>query len=78
MRANQATTPGPYVGALRLFAPGAGNPSVSCYAEALETQWRAAAFSTCGIHGVPSGHSDYLGEALTQFLSEPIPEEASR
>ncbi|MBW6154835.1 hypothetical protein KZ844_35120, partial [Pseudomonas aeruginosa] len=48
------------------------------YAEALETQWRAAALGACGIHEVPGGHFDCLGEALAQSLSKPMPEEASR
>ncbi len=78
VRASQAEAPEPYVGALRLFVPDAGNPLVPRYAEALETQWRAAALGACGIHEVPGGHFDCLGEALAQFLSKPMPEEASR
>ncbi|WP_048305300.1 thioesterase domain-containing protein, partial [Pseudomonas aeruginosa] len=78
VRASQAAAPEPYVGALRLFVPDAGNPLVPCYAEALETQWRAAALGACGIHEVPGGHFDCLGEALAQSLSKPMPEEASR
>ncbi|EPK1624993.1 thioesterase domain-containing protein, partial [Pseudomonas aeruginosa] len=78
VRASQAAAPEPYVGALRLFVPDAGNPLVPRYAEALETQWRAAALGACGIHEVPGGHFDCLGEALAQFLSKPMPEEASR
>ncbi|MDV7784493.1 thioesterase domain-containing protein, partial [Pseudomonas aeruginosa] len=78
VRASQAEAPEPYVGALRLFVPDAGNPLVPRYAEALETQWRAAALGACGIHEVPGGHFDCLGEAMAQFLSKPMPEEASR
>ncbi|QDR36866.1 non-ribosomal peptide synthetase, partial [Pseudomonas aeruginosa] len=78
VRASQAEAPEPYVGALRLFVPDAGNPLVPRYAEALETQWRAAALGACGIHEVPGGHFDCLGEALAQSLSKPMPEEASR
>ncbi|ENU4135312.1 TPA: pyochelin non-ribosomal peptide synthetase PchF [Pseudomonas aeruginosa] len=78
VRASQAEAPEPYVGALRLFVPDAGNPLVPRYAEALETQWRAAALGACGIHEVPGGHFDCLGEALAQFLSKPMPKEASR
>ncbi|MEC5981652.1 pyochelin non-ribosomal peptide synthetase PchF [Pseudomonas aeruginosa] len=78
VRASQAAAPEPYVGALRLFVPDAGNPLVPRYAEALETQWRAAALGACGIHEVPGGHFDCLGEALAQSLSKPMPEEASR
>ncbi|MFP9006714.1 pyochelin synthetase, partial [Pseudomonas aeruginosa] len=62
----------------RPFLPDAGNPLVPRYAEALETQWRAAALGACGIHEVPGGHFDCLGEALAQSLSKPMPEEASR
>ncbi|MBF3364289.1 pyochelin synthetase, partial [Pseudomonas aeruginosa] len=47
-------------------------------AEARATQGRAAALGACGIHEVPGGHFDCLGEALAQFLSKPMPEEASR
>ncbi len=78
VRASQAAAPEPYVGALRLFVPDAGNPLVPRYAEALETQWRAAALGACGIHEVPGGHFDCLGEALAQSLSKPMPEEASQ
>lgn len=78
VRASQAAAPEPYVGALRLFVPDAGNPLVPRYAEALETQWRAAALGACGIHEVPGGHFDCLGEALAQSLSKPMPKEASR
>ncbi|MFP8933299.1 pyochelin synthetase, partial [Pseudomonas aeruginosa] len=78
VRASQAEAPEHYVGALRLFVPDAGNPLVPRYAEALETQWRAAALGACGIHEVPGGHFDCLGEALAQSLSKPMPEEASR
>ncbi|PNG61994.1 hypothetical protein SC81_23320, partial [Vibrio vulnificus] len=55
VRASQAEAPEPYVGALRLFVPDAGNPLVPRYAEALETQWRAPPLGGGGLHHGPGG-----------------------
>ena len=76
VRASQAAAPEPRRAAA--VRAGRRQPMVPRYAEALETQWRAAALGACGIHEVPGGHFDCLGEALAQSLSKPMPEEASR
>ncbi|WIX32330.1 amino acid adenylation domain-containing protein [Salinicola sp. JS01] len=75
VRASQAETPAPYVGALRLFVPNAGNPLVPRYADALECEWRAAALGACRVQEIVGGHFDCLGEALAQCL---LTEEGTR
>lgn len=72
VRASQAELPVPYVGALRLFVPGAGHPLVPDYAGALARDWQAAAIGACHLHEVPGGHFDCLGQTLADFLLKEV------